>query len=82
MNYAGRNWTAWFAKDIPIFEGPYYFHGLPGLIISIEDRDKNFNFRLTSIKKTDKNMLYRLDSGTEISWEQYEKLPKDYFTDP
>jgi len=82
VNYAGRNWTAWFAKDIPISEGPYYFHGLPGLIISIEDSDKNFNFRLTAIKKTDKNTLYRTDPGREISWEQYEKLLKDYFTDP
>lgn len=25
--------TAWFCKDIPINEGPFYFFGLPGLIL-------------------------------------------------
>lgn len=35
--FGGRTWVAWFAKDIPIQDGPYKFHGLPGLILKIED---------------------------------------------
>ncbi len=34
-DYGGRHWTAWFASDIAVSEGPYYFHGLPGLILKI-----------------------------------------------
>ena len=36
-SFGGREWTAWFSSEIPIPDGPYKFHGLPGLIIKIED---------------------------------------------
>ena len=49
--FGGRNWIAWFCKDIGLSEGPYKFHGLPGLIFEIEDDKKNFIFKLSkSIK--------------------------------
>lgn len=43
----GRHWTAWFAPEIPIEDGPYKFAGLPGLIIQVYDRQKYwvFNFK-------------------------------------
>ncbi len=40
--FGGRKWTAWFTKDIPFSEGPYKFRGLPGLILLLEDINKNF----------------------------------------
>ncbi|TJZ50053.1 GLPGLI family protein [Sphingobacterium olei] len=51
INWGGRSWTAWFAVDIPISEGPYKFCGLPGLIVSISDGDLHFVFDLVSIQK-------------------------------
>lgn len=50
----GRNWTAWFTPDIPIQDGPYKFYGLPGLIVKIEDQDKNFSWQLAGIKNLEK----------------------------
>jgi len=44
--FGGRQWTAWFCKDITINEGPYKFRGLPGLIFEISDDRKNFIFTL------------------------------------
>ncbi|RZJ47164.1 MAG: GLPGLI family protein [Flavobacterium sp.] len=44
--FGGRNWIAWFSKDINLNEGPYKFRGLPGLIFEIEDAQKNFIFKL------------------------------------
>ncbi len=82
VEYAGRYWTAWFTKDITISEGPYYFHGLPGLIIQIEDDHKNFIFRITKIKKNTEDSLYEMNEGTEITWDQYKKLLLTYFNDP
>ena len=41
--FGGRNWIAWFSKDVNLSEGPYKFRGLPGLIFEIEDDKKNFN---------------------------------------
>lgn len=51
LQYGGRIWTAWFALDIPIFEGPYKFSGLPGLIVKIADKKKYWTFALTSLKE-------------------------------
>lgn len=53
-DFGGRNWTAWFAKEIAISEGPYKFRGLPGLVFEIEDSGKNFIFSLVKSKVLDK----------------------------
>lgn len=45
-NFGGRNWTAWFTKDIALSEGPYKFKGLPGMIFEIFDDKNNFKFSL------------------------------------
>lgn len=46
MSFGGRIWTAWFAPDIKVYDGPYKFSGLPGLIVKLEDEkgDYKFNF--------------------------------------
>ena len=49
MTFGGRTWTAWFAPEIKISDGPYKFLGLPGLILKLED-DKG-DYRFTFIKK-------------------------------
>lgn len=48
-DYGGRHWYAWFVKEIPLFEGPYKFNGLPGMIIEVYDIQHNFNFTLVSL---------------------------------
>lgn len=45
-DFGGRKWTAWFSQDIPFQDGPYKFHGLPGLIVKIEDEGKNYSWEL------------------------------------
>ena len=44
--FGGRNWIAWFSKEIDISEGPYKFRGLPGMIFQIYDDKNNFDFTL------------------------------------
>lgn len=46
----GRKWVAWFSPEIAIQDGPYKFNNLPGLIIKIEDTERNHSFELTEIK--------------------------------
>lgn len=48
-SYGGRNYTAWFAPDIPISDGPYKFSGLPGLIFAVKDDDGYYSFSLEKI---------------------------------
>lgn len=48
--FGGRHWDAWFTADVPVFDGPYKFSGLPGLIIKIEDHEGKYSFDLKEIR--------------------------------
>jgi len=50
-SYAGRDYIAWFDSEIPISDGPYKFHGLPGLIISVYDTKEHYKFQLVGLEK-------------------------------
>ena len=81
LNYGGRSWTAWFTSEIPLQEGPYVFHGLPGLIIKISDKTSDYNFELAKIKKNS-NPISHLKSKKEITLETLKKLETDFYKDP
>lgn len=49
-NIAGREYTAWFSTKLLPGEGPYRFKGLPGLILQVEDKDKNFEINFVGSK--------------------------------
>lgn len=63
-NFAGRNYNAWFAKDIPIPDGPYKFYGLPGLIVRIADTQEQHVFQLEKFTKV-KYPLYIYNDSDE-----------------
>ncbi len=82
--YGDRHWTAWFSHEIQISEGPYIFHGLPGLIIEIYDDKEDYLFRLIKTQKFDHKNLYTSEEngGKEINWEVFKKLMQDFYNDP
>lgn len=49
--YHGRTWTAWFAPEIPIQDGPWKLCGLPGLILRAYDDKGEFIFNCVSMEK-------------------------------
>ena len=49
--YFGRNYTAWYAPEIPISDGPWKFFGLPGLILKVEDDREHYSFECIAIQK-------------------------------
>lgn len=53
LRYGNRNWTAWFAPEIPISNGPYKFSGLPGLIVRMSDDTESWIFDMVLLEKTD-----------------------------
>jgi len=82
VDFSGRHWIAWFCKEIALSEGPYYFHGLPGLILKMEDNQNNFSFTVTKIEEMKTKDLFERDLGKEISWEQYKKILRNFYDDP
>ena len=85
--FGGRNWIAWFCKDIPFQEGPYKFYGLPGLIVEIYDDNENYhcslnkseNFTETQFISFYKNAKAR---GVEIPYSKYQSMLLSYYHDP
>jgi len=87
--FGGRNWTAWFCKDIPFNEGPFKFSGLPGLIFEIYDTKKNFIYHLIKSQKLPE--VYPTDDFLEsnfgnkaipINEKQKHKLVMEFYNDP
>ena len=49
MTFPGRTYVAWYTEEIPISSGPWKFNGLPGLILSIDDSEEIYKWRVKSI---------------------------------
>lgn len=47
--FRGRSYEAWFTDDIAISNGPWKFCGLPGLIVTVNDVNSVFSYKLTGI---------------------------------
>lgn len=82
LNYGGRIWEAWFTSNIPFQEGPYIFHGLPGLIVSISDRNKDYDFNLIRLDKVETDSYSTSKKGKLIDWALFEKLQKNFYSEP
>lgn len=83
VDYGGRHWIAWFSKSINLQEGPYVFHGLPGLIIKITDQNSDYNFNLIQLKKAESNNIYfHKSKEKQISWLDFQRMIQNYYNDP
>ncbi|PIK17535.1 GLPGLI family protein [Prevotella intermedia] len=49
--FKGRTWTAWFAADIPLDNGPWKLCGLPGLILRAYDSKQQYIFDCVGMKQ-------------------------------
>ncbi len=49
-HFKGRVWYAWYAEDIPVPEGPWKLHGLPGLVLRAYDAQRQFCFEAVGLE--------------------------------
>ncbi|WP_289679814.1 GLPGLI family protein [Muribaculum intestinale] len=73
-NFRGREWTAFYTEDIPMMEGPWKLHGLPGLIMKASDKDGYYNFECIGIKsKADRPItIYKVPYNTTSRVKYYD----------
>lgn len=84
-NYGGRTWIAWFTKEIPIQDGPYKFCQLPGLILEVEDTQRNHIFELKAIQNSPNNFSYpdnKYISYIKLDYPKFEKIYRKYRKEP
>lgn len=69
-NYHGRDWTAWFAPDIPLQEGPWKLTGLPGLILEASESTGQHSFVATGLESSNQEIV------PIYPYQQYDKMSR------
>ena len=73
----GRDWTVWFAPEIPVSYGPYILCGLPGLILDAEDADGLFHFTAVGLEQNPADAVVALsnkDKAVKCTRKKYMEL--------
>lgn len=72
--------VAWFAPEIPFNYGPKDFHGLPGLIVQVQEGKTIFNLKKI-VKEGDKKKIKIKPptKGEKVTSEEYNKWVKKMF---
>lgn len=76
-DFRGRQWTAWFAPDIPVSDGPWKFSGLPGLIMEVYDRNSQYHFSIIGLQKVEDEPIFF--SKTFVGSKRFEKTNRKDF---
>lgn len=83
-DYHGRKWTAWFAPEIPVQDGPWKLGGLPGLIMEATTDDGKYSFVATGIQQVAKAIgsVYLADSYEKTDRKSFLKAKRAFFENP
>ena len=85
VEFAGRNYTAWFTPEIPLPFGPYKFGDLPGLILKLEDAERQYIWEAVGFERDNAPIMdYTYQDGNDkrCSAADVEKTLVRYFKSP
>ncbi|MBG7612676.1 GLPGLI family protein [Polaribacter sp. BAL334] len=66
--------TAWYTPQIPISNGPTFYHGLPGLILEINDGKTTIVCTEIVLNPSEKITISEPDKGKIVSQAEYDKI--------
>ena len=74
-DFRGRRWTAWFATDIPVSDGPWKLGGLPGLILKAYDERQQHVFTAVGLERVkDEPIIFNQQDGRNRRFEPTNRL--------
>ena len=74
-DFRGRHWTAWFATDIPVSDGPWKLGGLPGLILEAYDEGQQHVFTAVGLERVkDEPIIFNQKDGYNHRFEPTNRL--------
>ncbi len=74
-DFRGRHWTAWFATDIPVSDGPWKLGGLPGLILEAYDEGQQHVFTAVGLERVaDEPIIFNQKDGHNRRFEPTNRL--------
>lgn len=78
--FKGRQWSAWYTEDIPLDEGPWKLRGLPGLVLSAYDAQRQYIFEGAGLEQvsTDEQVTLIKQKREKISQKDLRKLRDRY----
>ncbi len=79
--YRGRNYTAWFAPDIPCTWGPWKLQGLPGAILEAYDDKNEVSFYATGVVNKDTIITVPANRYEVISKKEYLSQLREFAED-
>lgn len=85
VEFAGRSYTAWFTPEIPLPFGPYKFGGLPGLILKLEDAERQYIWEAMGFERDNAPIMeytYRDGNDRRCSATDVAKTLVRYFKSP
>jgi GLPGLI family protein len=66
--------TAWYTPQIPISNGPTFYHGLPGLILEINDGKTTIVCTEIVLNPSEKITISEPDKGKIVTQAEYDKI--------
>lgn len=80
--FGGRTYEAWFAPDIPISDGPWKLHGLPGLILEVYDTQRHYEFAFLGMRDCAGEMAIPVDDCIKTTKYNFLKTKQLSIDDP
>lgn len=83
-SFRGRTWRAFYAVDIPVNDGPWKLHGLPGVILWAKDGTGIFSFECIGIEDGGGKTMFvpNLKKHIKCTREELMKLHRESAQDP
>lgn len=81
--FRGREWTVFYTEEIPLADGPWKLHGLPGLIMKASDEKGHYTFECIGIKsKADRPITIYKVPFNRVNRKEYYDTKHRYEVNP